>query len=314
MNLLEKTENALKIVQTSTPIRPFPEGWDLIPDEDAFPSPGTLVPAFPAFDRGALTLFSGASKSRKSWIAMELAIGAASGTSFQGFPCEKSTKILYADLELLPRTLLHRLHKTARNLGVNRSTLNGRLKVLPWRHQHIGRPPGAVIREMIRVCKSWGAEYVIIDSLYVLMNGDESKPEVVLDALNQVAELSRESGVGVLMLHHFTKGSSETKDQIDRGSGSGVLARMPDALLTISKVNPGHGIEDAFVFEATLRDHPPVKPFATAWRNGILTPLNSSELPEDPRDLLKPPKTEKRDHTPGPKRTAKLNATPADAG
>ena len=84
MNILEKTENALKIVKTSTPIRPFPEGWDLIPDKNFYPDLGTLVPAFPAFDRGALTLFSGASKSRKSWIALELAIGAASGTSFQG--------------------------------------------------------------------------------------------------------------------------------------------------------------------------------------------------------------------------------------
>ena len=312
MNILEKTENALKIVKTSTPIRPFPEGWDLIPDKNFYPDLGTLVPAFPAFDRGALTLFSGASKSRKSWIALELAIGAASGTSFQGFPCEKSTKVLFVDLELLPRTLLHRLHKTAEMMGVEVSRLNGRLKVLPWRHQHVGRNPGEVISELIRVAKDWGAEYVIIDALYVLVNGDESKPEVILEAFNQVATLSRETGVGVLLLHHFTKGSSDTKEQIDRASGSGVLARMPDALLTISKVHQSHELEDAFVFEATLRDHAPVRAFATAWRNGMLRPMGSAELPGDHRDLIKPkPKTDPRDHAPGAKRTSKLNATPA---
>jgi hypothetical protein len=290
----------------------FPSPWTDFPTPHAFPNPGTVIPSFPVFDLGALSLLSGASKSRKSWVATELAIAAASGGDFQGFSCEKRRKVLYVDLELRSHFLAKRMHSVCRAKNVEPSSLNGFLMTLPWRHQHIDHSTGEIISEVTRIAREWGAEYIIIDPLYILMDGDESDPEVVQAVYKECAKLTRDTGAGVLMLHHFTKGSSEGKSQIDLASGSGILARMPEAVLTISKVHESHEIEDAYVFEATVRDHAPVKPFTTAWRDGLLRPMNSEGLPEDQRELKRQrPENKKSERTPRPKQTERLNQTPA---
>lgn len=290
----------------------FPSPWIEFPTPHAFPDPGTVIPSFPVFDLGALSLLSGASKSRKSWVATELAIAAASGGDFQGFPCEKRRKVLYVDLELRNHSLAKRMHSVCRAKNVEPSSLNGFLMTLPWRHVHLTHSTPQIIAELTRIVKEWGAEYVIIDPLYILMDGDESDPEVVQAVYKECAKLTRDTGAGVLMLHHFPKGSSEGKSQIDLASGSGILARMPDAVLTISKVHESHEIEDAYVFEATVRDHAPVKPYVTAWRNGLLRPLNSENFPEDLRELKRQrPENKKSERTPRPKQTERLNQTPA---
>lgn len=290
----------------------FPSPWNDFPPPHAFPNPGTVIPSFPVFDLGALSLLSGASKSRKSWVATELAIAAASGGIFQGYACEKRRKVLYVDLELRNHSLAKRMHSVCSAKNVEPSSLNGFLMTLPWRHVHLSHSTPQIIAEITRIAREWGAEYIIIDPLYILMDGDESDPEVVQSVYKECAKLTRDTGAGVLMLHHFTKGSSEGKSQIDLASGSGILARMPDAVLTISRVHESHEIEDAYVFEATVRDHAPVKPYVTAWRDGLLRPLNSENFPEDLRELKRQrPENKKSERTPKPKQTERLNQTPA---
>jgi hypothetical protein len=70
--------------------------------------------------------------------------------------------------------------------------------------------------------------------------------------------------------HHFSKGNKSDTDHIDRASGSGVFARDPDAILTLTP----HEEEDHLVLEATLRDFPTPSPQVVefSWPNFIHKP------------------------------------------
>jgi len=70
--------------------------------------------------------------------------------------------------------------------------------------------------------------------------------------------------------HHFSKGNKSDTDHIDRASGSGVFARDPDAILTLTP----HEEEDHLVLEATLRDFltPPPQVVEFSWPNFIHKP------------------------------------------
>ena len=57
---------------------------------------------------GHKMMISGASKSGKSFLLMELAIALVEGTKWLGFQCKKS-KVLYVNLEIDPASVTHRL-------------------------------------------------------------------------------------------------------------------------------------------------------------------------------------------------------------
>lgn len=60
---------------------------------------------------------------------------------------------------------------------------------------------------------------------------------------------------------HYSKGNQAGKDAIDRIGGSGVFARDPDVILTMTP----HEDKDAYVVDLTLRALPPVPPFVVRW-------------------------------------------------
>jgi hypothetical protein len=87
---------------------------------------------------------------------------------------------------------------------------------------------------------------------------------------------------------HFSKGNQAGKESIDRIGGSGVFARDPDVILTMTP----HEDDDAHVIDLTLRALPPVKPFVVRWCESIFI----ADRNADPAALKAPqanPKSEK---------------------
>jgi hypothetical protein len=62
---------------------------------------------------------------------------------------------------------------------------------------------------------------------------------------------------------HYSKGNQAGKDAIDRIGGSGVFARDPDVILTMTS----HEDKDAYVVDLTLRALPHVDPFVVRWQH-----------------------------------------------
>ena len=78
------------------------------------------------------------------------------------------------------------------------------------------------------IVKRVGAELVVIDPLYKLVNGDENSAQDMKAYFDRVM---RETGAALLYVHHDAKGSAGDRNIRDRGAGSGVLARDYDAAL-----------------------------------------------------------------------------------
>jgi len=67
---------------------------------------------------------------------------------------------------------------------------------------------------------------------------------------------------------------------MDRIGGSGVFARDPDTILTLTR----HQEDNAFTVEPILRNHPPISPFVIRWD----FPLMKRDDDLDPGKLKQP--------------------------
>ena len=124
---------------------------------------------------------------------------------------------------------------------------------------------------------------IIIDPIYKLLGlRDENKAGDIASLLNEIEALAVETGAAVAFGAHYSKGNQAGKEVIDRIGGSGVFARDPDSILNFTK----HEENDCFTVDATLRNHPPIKPFVVRWEYPLMcadATLNPSELKQPGR-------------------------------
>ncbi len=83
---------------------------------------------------------------------------------------------------------------------------------------------------------------------------------------NELEKTAQQTGAAVVSALHFAKGSAANKEAMDRVSGSGVLARDPDAMLLMTP----HETEGAFTVSAVLRDHPPLSEWCVRWEHPLM--------------------------------------------
>jgi hypothetical protein len=126
--------------------------------------------------------------------------------------------------------------------------------------------------------------------LYKVLNGrSENAAEDMNHLFNELEALARSTGAAVVSGNHFSKGNQAAKESIDRISGSGVFARDPDTIITVTK----HEVENAYSVEMTLRNLPPAEPFVMRWSLPLLIRaggLDASRLekPKGPEAKFKP--------------------------
>ena len=98
-------------------------------------------------------------------------------------------------------------------------------------------------------------DLIILDPYYKISAAfDENAAGEVAEVMHLVEDFAQATGAAFMFSHHFSKGNKAEVDSIDRASGSGVFARDPDAILTMTK----HEEDDCATLEATLRNCPPL--------------------------------------------------------
>jgi hypothetical protein len=268
-----KPENILEIVQKA-----FLVGDDIgLAGDDFFRTEPELPPVIIAgvLRAESIGIMSSSSKSYKTWNLLAAAIATATGKSWMGFESSAPVRVLYCNLELHPEELKLRIDKVAVAMGTTRSALQGRVDFLNLKGQcNKVDKVLARIRMMRDANDPW--RLCLIDPIYKLYSGDDSKESSennasAMGALFEKLEgLAKQLEMAILLAHHFRKGNQGNISDIDLGSGSGVFARAPDAMIYLRELQDE---EQAWKCCTILRYFPPVEPFGVRLGTGDQWPL-----------------------------------------
>jgi archaellum biogenesis ATPase FlaH len=216
--------------------------------------------------KGSKMIISGSSKAGKTLSLLHLGLAAANGSTWLGHRTATS-KVIYLDFELKKRIASRRIAEMVNaNPQYNPNSpnflycsLRGQSRTLEDLVHHI------------EDLEDYQPDLVIVDPFYKLATGaDENDAGAIGEIVNRMEKFSERLDCSFVYAHHFSKGNKSDTDHIDRASGSGVFARDPDAILTLTP----HEEEDHLVLEATLRDFPTPSPQVVefSWPNFIHKP------------------------------------------
>ena len=211
-------------------------------------------------------IISGSSKAGKTLSLLHLGLAAANGSTWLGHRTATS-KVIYLDFELKKRIAARRIAEMVnansdydpKNQNFMYCSLRGQSRTLEDLVHHI------------EDLENHRPDLVIVDPFYKLATGaDENDAGAIGEIVNRMEKFSERLDCSFVYAHHFSKGNKSDTDHIDRASGSGVFARDPDAILTLTP----HEEEDHLVLEATLRDFPTPSPQVVefSWPNFIHKP------------------------------------------
>jgi hypothetical protein len=226
--------------------------------------------------QGSKMVVVGGSKSYKTWTLVDLGVSVATGTKWWGFDTNKG-RVLYLNFEIQDPFFKERLNEVC---------LAKECRLDKGQFSYWGlRGKAADLRKLmpiiIAMIKDGGYSLIIFDPIYKgLGNRDENKAGDIASLLNEIEALAVQTGAAVAFGHHFSKGNQSGKESIDRVGGSGVFARDPDTILTMTK----HQQDDAFTVDAVLRNFKPVDPFVVCRCH----PLMVRDASLDPKALKKP--------------------------
>ena len=209
--------------------------------------------------RGAKGMIAGPSKARKTYLLTDLAVSVASGVGWLGIPTTQ-VPVLYVNLELQNFAFRHRRQE------IEKVKLSGAVDDYPlwsWHLRGYGVTLPLIRGRLLRHCEQEGIGLIILDPTYKLNHlAQENAAEDVGRLLNEFEQVGREADATVVFCHHFAKGTAAEKQSIDRASGSGVWARDPDAIITLSP----HQEDEQMIVEMHLRNFAPIAPFVVRWQ------------------------------------------------
>jgi len=207
--------------------------------------------------QGSKMIVGGTSKGRKTMALIDLAVSVATGSDWWGFRTRKGA-ICYINFEIQDPFFWYRVNEVciAKEIAPDPGTFYA------WNLR--GRADGLdrLREQIVMVLKSRQFVLVIIDPIYKALGGrDENRAGDVAAMLNEVEKIAVETGSAVAFGAHYSKGDQSIKESVDRIGGSGVFARDPDTILTMT----AHEKEHCFTVDATLRNFAPMQPFVVKW-------------------------------------------------
>ncbi|WP_165043054.1 AAA family ATPase [Adlercreutzia sp. ZJ138] len=178
-------------------------------------------------------LLTGPSKANKTWGLINLAVSVATGGWWIDFKCARR-KVLYIDLETDRRTLQRRISTVSAAKGADAGAVRENLAVWPLRGKSCGL--AEIAAELFARCRVGDFGMVVIDPAYMVQDGDENNARDIREFFAKLDEICVNLGCTVVISHHHSKGAQGLKSAIDRGSGSGVFGRAPDAVLDMTEL------------------------------------------------------------------------------
>jgi hypothetical protein len=226
--------------------------------------------------RGEVGSISGQSKSRKSWLLLDLAIAVATGQPWHGKWETTKGKVLIADFELYPEVIADRLPQVAAARGVSLRDIDGMIDIECFRGRNLDIYG---LKPFFRDIRQGEYSLAVIDPLYraIPAGVSENDNSAVGRIFSQLDEFSVQIDAAILVAHHSGKGTQAGKSVTDVGSGAGSFARAVDCHIILRQ----HEIDDAVVMEAAIRSWPPIPASCYRWT----TPVWNVDTELDPTKL-----------------------------
>jgi len=222
--------------------------------------------------QGSKIVLAGNSKIGKSWLLQHLALSVSTGSPFWGLPTVQG-RVLYLNFEIQRAFLKQRFLKLAAASAI---TEHGNVDT--WNLRGYSTHLGILMPKIIERVKQCGYSMIIIDPIYKGLGGrDENSAGAMGELCNELEALAVQTGAAVVFAAHFSKGNQALKAAMDRISGSGVIARDADAIITLT----AHDSPNAYTVEATLRNFTPLEPFVVEWNFPLMVrrpDLNPAKL------------------------------------
>ena len=214
------------------------------------PTPPELIEGI--LHQGSKMALGGGSKSFKTWALLEMAVAVASGREWMGFSTTESP-VLYVNLELPAFSIEQRIRAICGALNAPKPK-----NFIVWNLRGFSAPAEIILPNITKAIQKKGFALTILDPLYKLLGSrDENSTRDMADLMNNVERLTINAGPAVVFGSHFAKGNASGKESMDRISGSGVFARDPDSIVTMT----AHEQPNCFSVEMTLRNFPPQEKF-----------------------------------------------------
>ena len=212
------------------------------------------------FDNGDKIGIIGGSKQKKSFFMIQMSLCLAASRDFLIWKNCRSRRVLLVQFELKEGHYHRRIRNMAEALDISEDDLKDNLKIINARGLGINGAAG--ILKLSAIAKEHGAELIIFDPLYKLMDGAENSPEAFRPILDAFDSLAEETGAAICYVHHDAKGVAGDRDIRDRGAGSNVLGRDYDACLALS----AHRTEkNVTVVETLVRNYRSRPDFCIEW-------------------------------------------------
>ena len=179
-----------------------------------------------------VTLFAGKPKLGKSWLALQLGLGIATGGEVLGRPVEQGS-VLYAALEDNPRRLKKRLKRITPDSAEWPDRF---LFSTEWPRLDAG----GLSRFTDWIRQTPDARLLIVDTLATVRpatGGKDSQYQSDYAAIRGLHGLASKTGVGILVVHHVRK--MDADDPFDTVSGSTGLTGAADSTLVLSATTDG---------------------------------------------------------------------------
>ncbi len=217
--------------------------------------------------QGSKLIIGGGSKGRKTWAFMDLAMCVSEGIPWWGWETNQG-RVLYLNFELQPFAMQKRMRMIMEHYNhfTDHQVTGGNFDV--WNL----RGHAAAIETLRPRIQDELAQYslVIFDPLYKMLGSrSENDAGEMGSLMNEVESIAVNSDCSVVIGAHYRKGGAGDGKSMDRISGSGVLARDPDAILTMSDLEDQTDEDDTdrecCVIEPILRNFPPCAPFGLYW-------------------------------------------------
>lgn len=191
--------------------------------------------------RGDLVCLGGDQKIGKSWIAEQCAAELIKprGGAWLGMPIHpkkdgKGYRVFFVNSEIKEAVFYERMQ----------SVLNA-ANSWNFRHNFCSISLRSVYetldkwkKELIDQIIDFGADIVIVDPIYTLIEGDENQScdmRPVMLSLREIAETTRTT---MIITHHHRKGDMSELDVASRLAGSNVTARFVDTIIDLSGISP----------------------------------------------------------------------------